>query len=337
MTAQKNITRNMIIVMTTENDFPLITISISAYTSSDTIEDAINSAIAQDWPNKEILIADDASTDNTVEVIERLIEGHDYIRLLKYPHNKGFAQSLNTLISEAKGEFFAIFDDDDVSKPDRLTRQYQRIVTYEKTHDTDMVICHTARIQTFQNGYERYEPTMGTKNGLAPHGDTVADRILYGRIVGDVVGSCANCSRMARIDVFRNMGGYASDMTRGEDTEFNIKFALSGGHFVGIADPLTSQTMTMGREKTLDQEKKAEIYVVEKNKNYLSQKGWYSFCIKWIDVRHYYLNQHKFKFMCRLISLFIRHPFKVMLKIFWAFPACNTRKDFKKWHHKEFN
>ncbi|MGN7437158.1 MAG: glycosyltransferase family 2 protein [Alcanivorax sp.] len=318
-------------------DYPLITICISCYNSADTVQGAIESALTQDWPNKEILIGDDGSSDNTVEVVRNAIEGHENARLIVYESNKGFAGSLNTLIAEAKGAFMAIFDDDDKSLPERIRRQYERIVEYEKTYNTNMVICHVARLQHFQNGYERYEKTMGTRGGIAPNGQAVADRILTGRLSHDVVGSCANCSRMARLEVFQKMGGYNDKMTRGEDTEFNVRFSLAGGHFVGIAEPLVIQTMTMGREKTLAEERKAERFVIEKNKEYLMQAGWYDFCVAWLNVRHEHLNDNKVSLFLGLFRLFLRYPVKVIQKIIWSMPARRTREDFRKWHQQEFN
>ncbi len=321
----------------TNTTTPLITISISCYNSADTVEQAIESALAQDYPNKEILIADDGSNDNTVAVIKQKIQGHDNVRLMVYKKNKGFAGSLNTIIAEAKGEFLAIFDDDDVSSPERVQRQFERITSYETKYNANLVICHTARIQKFQNNYERYEPTMGTEEGTAPHGNNVADRILTGRLSNDVVGSCANCSRMARIELFKKMNGYDAQMTRGEDTDFNVRLALSGGHFVGIAEPLVIQTMTMGQEKTLEQEKKAELFLLNKNKEYLEQKNWYGFCIAWLEARYEHLNNNRLPLIKILLKLALRHPVKVVYKILWALPAHNTRRDFKKWHNKKLN
>lgn len=320
-----------------ETEHPLITISISCYNSADTVADAIDSALAQDWPNLEILVADDGSVDETPDIIQQKLKGHKNARALIYGHNKGFAGSLNTLISEAKGTFFAIFDDDDRSTPYRVRRQYERIVAYETAHNTDKVICHAARTQRFQNGYERYEQTMGTNEGIAPYGDDVIDRILTGRVSPNIIGSCANCSRMARTHIFKSLNGYDGDMTRGEDTEFNIRFARSGGHFVGIAEPLVVQTMTMGQEKTLDREKEAELYVINKHQDYLKNKGWYDFCLLWLEIRHTYLRGAKLETLFALIKLALKHPIRVAQKLCWALPAQSTRHDFKKWHNAQLN
>ena len=318
----------------------LITIGMTCYNSRNTIAQAIASALAQDWTNSEIVIVDDGSSDDSVSVIKEKIKNHENARLIVHEKNKGFAGALNTIIDNARGEFLAIFDDDDVSVPHRLTRQYDRITKYGHDYGASMVVCHVARTQRFPNGYERYEPTMGTVEGqVAPNGKDVADRILIGRLSHDVVGSCANCSRMARIGVYRQMNGFDSAMFRAEDTDMNIRLALAGAHFVGIAEPLVIQSMTAGKgqEKTLTTEYQASLNTLEKHRAYLENQGWYAFCRAWLDIRFDYLFGRKVRFVTGLTRLFIQYPIKVAYKITWAIPAGKTRRDFKKWHQQKLN
>lgn len=315
--------------------YPLITIGITSYKSADTIAQAIQSALTQDWPNKEILIVDDGSGDHTVSVIQKAIEGHKNARLIVHEQNKGFAGALNTIIAEARGDFLAIFDDDDISDPTRIRRQYTRITEYENENNTQMVICHAARIQKYPNGTEWYEPTMGTKDGIAPHGNAVCDRILIGRLSPGIVGSCANCSRMARTTIFRQMGGYDATMRRAEDTDFNIRFGYKDGHFVGIADPLVTQAMTMGSEKTIDNEKRAETLLLEKHAPYLKKIGWYDFCRSWLDIRYNYISDDYIAFAKNIALIAYKHPLKTTLKFIWSMPARQTRNQYRKWHRTE--
>ena len=64
---------------------------------------------------------DDCSTDQSVEKIENFIKKDDTpCRLVVHQSNKGAASARNTIIEEAKGEFIAFFDDDDISLPHRL-------------------------------------------------------------------------------------------------------------------------------------------------------------------------------------------------------------------------
>ncbi len=315
-------------------EYPLITIVMSCYNSEDTVERAIRSALDQDWPNLEILVADDGSSDATAKMITAMVANTDNARALIYDRNKGFAGSLNTLISEANGEFIAIFDDDDFSVSHRVRQQYERIVEFESAYKTDKIVCHTARMQQYPNGTERYEKTPGTDIGVvAPFGDDMADRILFGKLSPNIVGSCANCSRMARAHVFRGLSGFDKNMRRGEDTDFNIRHALSGGYFVGIPEPLVHQTMTLGAEKNYAAEKKAERFILEKHSDYLAEKGWKDFCFLWLDARYYYYRNDYRSFLKTLSYIALRYPIKMLLKMYYIIPARSTRSAYKAWHN----
>ncbi|CAG0907187.1 unnamed protein product [Cyprideis torosa] len=146
-----------------DKPYPLITIGMTSFNAEDTIAQAIKSALSQDYPNNEILIVDDCSSDNSHQVIQEAIKGHDNARFIPHDTNTGFAGALNTIIKNAKGEFLAIFDDDDISLPERLSKQYERIIRYEEKFSTDLVLCHVARIQTFENA-----TTATTLSALAP-------------------------------------------------------------------------------------------------------------------------------------------------------------------------
>jgi len=322
------------------HDFPLITIGMTCFNADDTIARAIESALKQDYPNTEIVIVDDGSKDKSREIIADYASQNPKINYIPHEQNTGFAGALNTIIKEAKGEFIAIFDDDDVSLPERLSRQYERITEYEKEFSTDLVLCHVARIQHYENGFTRYEKTLGTESGIAPNGAAVAKRVLYGDLGEygtNIVGSCANCARMARTQIYRDMNGYDDSIRRGEDTDFSIRFALKGGHFPGIEEPLVHQTMTKGDEKTLDKEYDVEKAFTHKHADFLQQAGWYQFALRWLEIRYANYRKQRGKLALLLIKLFIVSPFKTIKKILWALPARNTRKAFKQWHTGELD
>lgn len=316
-------------------EHPLITIGITSFNAEDTIERAIKSALVQTYPKLEILIIDDCSSDNSSKIIKEAIKNQSHVRFIPHTKNTGFAGALNTIIENATGDFLAIFDDDDISVPERIFTQYNRIALYEENFETDLVLCHAARMQIFDNGLERYEKTVGTKKGQAPHGNDMANRILYGDLGthgSNIVGSCANCARMGRTKTFRELNGFDATMRRGEDTDFSIRFALMGGHFVGIEEPLVYQTMTTGAEKTLDKEYNVEKTFTQKYEDYLTQIGWYKFAIEWLDIRYANLLGQKVKFLFLLSFMFLRHPIKTIKKLKWSLPAHDTRKSFKEWH-----
>ncbi len=100
-------------------DFSVI---IPAYNVSGIIGRAIRSAAAQTLPPLDILVIDDCSTDNTVEVVKALARDLPSIRLLSTPVNGGPSAARNVGLREAKADWIALLDADDAWKPGRLKR-----------------------------------------------------------------------------------------------------------------------------------------------------------------------------------------------------------------------
>jgi succinoglycan biosynthesis protein ExoO len=100
-------------------DFSVI---IPAYNASGIIGRAIRSAAAQTFPPLEILVIDDCSTDNTVEVVRALGREIPSLRLLSTPANGGPSAARNVGLREAKADWIALLDSDDAWKPGRLKR-----------------------------------------------------------------------------------------------------------------------------------------------------------------------------------------------------------------------
>lgn len=101
----------------------LVSIVMPAFNAERYIEEAVLSVIPQSYPNWELLIVDDASTDATADIARRLAAQDHRITLLQNSHSKGVAGARNTAIERAQGEFIAFLDCDDRWLPDKLTEQ----------------------------------------------------------------------------------------------------------------------------------------------------------------------------------------------------------------------
>lgn len=91
---------------------PKVTIAIPCYNNEKHITAAIESSLAQKYPNKEILIIDDCSTDDSVLLISRLLTSKD--RLVVNPENLGIGKNLEKLMKEAKGRYIVYLCADDI-------------------------------------------------------------------------------------------------------------------------------------------------------------------------------------------------------------------------------
>ncbi|MDD4933270.1 MAG: glycosyltransferase family 2 protein [Methylacidiphilaceae bacterium] len=98
---------------------PLVTIGIPAYNAEPWIRAAVESSLAQDWPNKEILVLDDGSDDGTVE---RVAAYGDRVRLLQAKTGRS-SLARQRLLEESSGEWIQWLDHDDYLLPGKIATQ----------------------------------------------------------------------------------------------------------------------------------------------------------------------------------------------------------------------
>jgi glycosyltransferase involved in cell wall biosynthesis len=313
---------------------PLVTVGLTTFNCMDTVERAFRSVLSQTWRPIEVIAVDDASTDGTLEMLRDLALKHPELRVLSNTINQGVAVSRNRILAEANGEFIAFFDDDDLSLPERITAQYARIVEYE--HDFAAgapVISHTARQVIYPHGPRRNQPTMGqTPSRRAPAGSAVARRVLMGEPLEDGYGACPTSSQMARLSTYRLVGGFDPQLRRGEDTDFIIRLAMAGGHFVGVGQTLVIQTMTLTSEKSLAEEYRNMRILMEKHRAFLKQAGQYEFCLRWLDAKQAWLTNQHVAFTKELSYLVLRHPFRTARRLFLALPNIGLNRAFSRFH-----
>jgi glycosyltransferase involved in cell wall biosynthesis len=307
------------------------------FNAESTVTDAVLSAASQSLKPCEIIIVDDFSTDSSLKRIKSLTDTCKLIRVIQNTENIGVAACRNIIVNQAKGDYIAFFDDDDVSDPERLRKQYKRISEYKKTYFVNTpVICHSARIQKFSDGSEKYIPTMGVNlKKTAPQGARVAERILTGKPLSGANGACATCSQMGVTSDYRTLNGFDESFRRSEDTEYNIRFALSGGHFIGVKEPLVIQTMTLTTDKCLKSELELSIMFLKKHREFIDKYSSYDFCKEWIEIKYLYLSGKNEQFILRFLKLFLLRPTYVLKRIIWGLPNFFQNHRFKSFHSEE--
>lgn len=102
---------------------PLISVIVPAYNASSTLPIALDSLLAQSWPALEIIVVDDGSDDNTVEVAQAYAARDNRVRCLPNSTNIGAYPTRNNGMRAARGEFVTVHDSDDWSHPQKLERQ----------------------------------------------------------------------------------------------------------------------------------------------------------------------------------------------------------------------
>lgn len=287
-----------------------ITIGITCYNAESSISQAIDSALLQDWENFEVLIVDDGSTDNSRRILAKRAAEDSRVRVIEHERNLGCAAARNTLVEQAKGEFLAFFDDDDVSAPERIRLQYLKIIGYEEAADTNLIACYSSGQRIYPNGYVVELRAVGV-DGPPPKGNFMADYLLFYRRSVDMFYGAGTpaCSMMARLSLFREFGGFDTEMRRQEDIDFAIRLSMAGGHFIGIGEPVLKQYATSGDRKSALVEFESFLRILDKNKKYLSATNSYRYMRLWSEMRYLHFagrNGRAALLLLRLMQLYPR-------------------------------
>lgn len=294
---------------------PLITVGITCYDAEDTIRRAVESALAQTWAAREVIIADDGSADGSATVVEEIGRTHDEIRLIRHGENRGVAEARNTVLAHARGTFIAFFDDDDESTPDRLEQQYRRIVEYEQHHPGAPIFCYANRLVVPPG--ER-EPTF-ERYGIGrvppePSGSIAADYVL-GVLRCDVKyswGMLGSCTLMARTETFRALGGFDGSFRRRAELDLAVRAAFAGAHFISVDAPLVTQYLTPTADKAGDAQLRYRLLLVEKHRDYLKEKRCYAGA--WCHMHARFHRSRHGRWRLWYLAALILFPWRVSLR-----------------------
>ena len=115
-------------------DQPLVTIVITSYNYGKYVADAISSALSQTYRNIEVLVCDNASTDNSLEVIRSFSD--ERLRVIARTENVGIQRNHNDAILEARGDYVVFLSADDMLLPTLV----EDVLDYRRLHpDIDIV------------------------------------------------------------------------------------------------------------------------------------------------------------------------------------------------------
>lgn len=101
----------------------MVSVITPLHNSAAYISETIESVLAQTYQAWELIIVDDVSTDQSVQIVEAFVERDARIKLIKLEENSGAAVARNTAIKAASGRYIAFLDSDDLWLPDKLDKQ----------------------------------------------------------------------------------------------------------------------------------------------------------------------------------------------------------------------
>ncbi len=126
-----------------------MSIITALYNCEEYISETINSVLSQNYEKWELLIVDDCSTDNSVEIVKEFIEKDSRIKLYELKRNSGVSVARNKAIEMAKGKYIAFLDSDDLWLPDKLEKQ----ISFMK--ETNVALTYSAYNVIDEDGHTR--------------------------------------------------------------------------------------------------------------------------------------------------------------------------------------
>jgi glycosyltransferase involved in cell wall biosynthesis len=171
---------------------PLASVIIPAYNAERFLRQAVESALAQTYPNVEVIVIDDGSKDGTRQLADELAKGDSRLRVITQ-QNAGVGAARNRGIAEARGEFIAPLDADDFWYPEKLTRQIGELET--RGERWGMAYC-----------WSRSVDEEGKISDSLPHWPVEGDvfqALLYRNIIGNASVPLFRTSALREVGGFR--------------------------------------------------------------------------------------------------------------------------------------
>ena len=213
---------------------PKITIAIPVYNGSNFMKVAIDSAIAQTYDNKEILVINDGSTDNG-ETEKIALSYGNKIRYIK-KENGGVATALNLAIKEMKGEYLSWLSHDDMYKPFKLEKQVEVL---NKLQDKNTIIFSNVELID-----ERGDIFCTTNySNLLTHEELCQG--IYPVIKGTVNG----CSMLISKECFNKVGLFNENLKTSNDYEMWLRLFKEFNCYL-IEEPLIQYRIHKNQDTT---------------------------------------------------------------------------------------
>ena len=231
---------------------PTVSVITPAYNVAPYIGQCIESVQAQTLADWEMLIVDDASTDETPAVVQRYL-GDPRIRYMRNEQNLGPGATRNRALDTAQGEWIAIVDADDWIAPERL----EKLVHFAEAQGVEMV----ADLQVYRTEWGSvYQVSWATyaKPPKAPHRSPLEQVIAAPPSFKPLIRRAFLNEKQIR---------YPTTIRIGEDYAFYVEVLLNGGRFALLPEPMYYYRVrpgtTVTRYDPLEERRKAVEYLLQ--------------------------------------------------------------------------
>lgn len=206
---------------------PLISVNMSVYNGGAYLSESIESILNQTYQDFELIICDDGSTDNSLEII-RSFSAKDSRIVVITRENRGLSYSLNEILSIANGRYIARMDQDDIALPERFALQ----VKYLEEHPE--VVCVGGDTYLIDHKGRHLTTLIHLKGD-----DKIQQSALAGH--GSITHSCA----MIRTEVIKEIGGYDARNPLTLDLDLWLRLG-EHGKLANISEPVVKFRLHAG-------------------------------------------------------------------------------------------
>lgn len=215
----------------------LVSVVIPVFNAATFIRRAVSSVLAQTFTDFEIIIVDDCSRDNTVEIVEALAREDGRIKLFVQDVNGGPSAARNRGFKEARGEWIALLDADDAFMPNRL--------------EAMLKVAVTEQVDMLADNLLMYDLAADTVGGQAFPWDKQLEALDFTALLSrDQIGESAPLGWIKPLfrKAFLEQTGlvYREDMRHAEDFYFYSEILLHGGRAALLNAPLYIYTTRVG-------------------------------------------------------------------------------------------
>ena len=203
-----------------------VSIIIPTYNRADLLEETIRSVQAQTCDDFEIIVVDDASTDDTPARMAQLAAQDARIQLLRQPRNQYASAARNRGLQHARGEFVNFLDSDDLFAPGKLAQQ---LAIFEAQPDLDAVICQA---MMFEDQPDDAEFVWGPLDATLSDPAAVLEALLAGRINWGILQPLWRRAFLERI------GPSPEDLLGAEESEMHVRALCHGARIAFTTEPL---------------------------------------------------------------------------------------------------
>jgi glycosyltransferase involved in cell wall biosynthesis len=198
---------------------PEVSVVIATYNRAPMLGEAIQSVSEQTYPEYEVIVVDDGSTDNTREVVSAFPGKVRYV----FQQNRGRSAARNHGIGLAQGRYVAFLDSDDMFAPHKLAVQVSRL-----NQDPEAGMVYSAALNIDERGKEIPFVYEASASGW-----------IYREVAFYVPLTITLPTVMIRTEVLRQVGGFDESMDRFEDTDMWRRVAKRYP-IIGVAEPLST-------------------------------------------------------------------------------------------------